>query len=116
VFLTNAILCLKSGGLQAKVVPDWFVNCGNAFLGPTVELVRPRVVVTLGQLAYQAVCRVFRLRPMKFREAVETDAIELKPGCLLVPVYHCGARILNTHRPLLKQKVDWVRVRRAMER
>ncbi len=115
VFLTNAILCLKEGGLQAKVDPSWFVNCGDAFLRPTIELINPRVVVTLGQHAYKTICQVFRLPQLRFREAVDADPIELKPGCRLAPVYHCGVRILNTHRPLSKQQRDWVRVRRAME-
>ena len=43
VFLTNAVLCLKNGGMQAKVSPDWFTNCGSRFLRPTIDLIAPRV-------------------------------------------------------------------------
>lgn len=32
VFMTNAVLCLKDGGMQAKVRPEWFANCGSGFL------------------------------------------------------------------------------------
>jgi hypothetical protein len=31
-FFTNAVLCLRQGGLQAKVKPEWFMNCGSRFL------------------------------------------------------------------------------------
>jgi DNA polymerase len=33
LFLTNAILCLKTGGLQAKVHPTWIDNCRNVTTG-----------------------------------------------------------------------------------
>ena len=58
VFLTNAILCLKDGsqgGMQAAVKPEWFRNCGERFLKPTIALIHPRVVVTLGEHAYRSV-------------------------------------------------------------
>lgn len=43
-FFTNAILCLKEGGLQAEVRDAWFRNCGT-HLRRQVELVAPRVLV-----------------------------------------------------------------------
>lgn len=110
LFFTNAILCLKHGGLQAAVDSAWFDNCGTQFLRPTIDLIAPLVVITLGERAYRAVCLAYSLRPRAFRRAVEGEPIELPSGTLLVPVYHCGARILNTHRPLAKQKRDWARV------
>ena len=52
VFLTNAILCLKTtGGLQGNVKKEWFSNCGRAFLRPLIEIVGPKVVVCLGERA-----------------------------------------------------------------
>src|SRR5690242_18835718 len=49
IFLTNEILCLKSGGLGGPVKSAWFAECGPRFLRPQVELVRPRAVVALGE-------------------------------------------------------------------
>ena len=114
VFFTNAVLCLKQGGMQAPVDPKWFANCGKLFLRPTLDLVAPAVIVTLGRLAYEAVCKVYGLPPKKFRDAVESDGTTLNSGASLVPVYHCGSRILNTHRPLSMQKHDWERVGRLL--
>ena len=57
VFLTNAVLCLKEGGLQARVEREWFENCGSNFLRRQVEIIAPRIVVALGQKAYEAVLR-----------------------------------------------------------
>lgn len=113
-FFTNAILCLKKGGLQAKVERSWFEQCGKLFLRPTIDQIGPSVVVTLGKQAYRATCEAYGKRPHSFRTAVASPGETLPNGSFLVPVYHCGARILNTHRPIDTQKHDWLRVRHAL--
>lgn len=116
VLLTNAILCLKAGGAQAKVRSDWFRRCGSLFLRPLIDLVNPFVVVCLGQRAYHAVMNAYGLPPQPFRSAVESsDFAHRSSGAAFVPVYHCGARILNTHRNLDAQKGDWRRVQAALQ-
>lgn len=112
LFLTNAILCLKSGGLQAAVNPTWFHNCGKLFLRAQVEIVSPRVVVALGERAYKAIAQTFEFRPRPFRQAVELkEGIKLSCGSQLFAVYHCGPRIQNTLRKFDVQISDWVRIR-----
>src|SRR6185369_10886928 len=107
LFFTNAILCLKVGSMQAKVDPTWFVNCASRFLKPTVEIVRPRVLVTLGEHAYRAVAHAYGLRPLRSKAAVEHQGgFPLFGQVSLYPVYRCGKRILNTHRPFDKQVAD----------
>jgi uracil-DNA glycosylase len=118
VFLTNAILCLKDGGLQGAVRDEWFGECGTRFLRPTIELVAPRVVVALGARAYGAIMRAWSLRP----EPRYLDAVELPDGTLLpcgsrvLAVYHCGNRVLNMTRGYAEQSKDWERVRRWLDR
>jgi hypothetical protein len=87
-FMTNAILCLKQGGMQAAVRPEWFAACGVRFLRPTIDLIEPK--------------------------AVEPDGFRLTDTPTCFPVYHCGDRILNTHRKLAAQVRDWARVGRAL--
>ena len=72
VFLTNAVLCLKDGGMQAKVRADWFTNCGARFLRPTIDLIAPKVVVTLGERAYRATTAAYGVPRVAFRAAVES--------------------------------------------
>ena len=116
IFLTNAALCLKDGGAQAAVRLEWITNCADAFLKQQIDLVRPKVVVTLGERAFLAVRHAFRLRPISFRRAVNKFAhIALPNGSQLVPVYHCGQRILNTHRKRDAQFEDWLRVKVLLE-
>jgi uracil-DNA glycosylase len=112
LFFTNAILCLKQGGAQGRVQAQWFENCGGQFLRPLIELVQPRVVVGLGERAYAAVVSAYGLKPGNFRADVESAApVQLSTGIVAFAVYHCGARILNTHRALDAQLRDWVRIR-----
>lgn len=115
VFLTNAILCMKTGGLQGAVQSSWFSNCGARFLRRQVEIVRPKAVVPLGERAYKALCAAFGVKVLPFRLAVEGGAVPLLEGTSMVPVYHCGNRILNTHRKKAQQLLDWQCVRQALE-
>lgn len=111
VFLTNAVLCLKSGGVRGPVKKQWFDNC-RCFLRRQIEIVSPDVVVTLGVPAYRAVASAFTpLPPLpEFSSALANSrGVELGSGCRLVPVYHPMASITKQ-----QQKRDWARVKRAL--
>ncbi len=117
LFLTNAILCLKEGGMQAKVQQACFDNCGPKFLRKQIEIVRPAVVAAMGRLAYGATLAAFGLRPPPkvLRDAVEDQCgTPLLTGVTLLAVYHCGPRVINTHRDMEQQRRDWKRVARAL--
>jgi DNA polymerase len=117
LFFTNAVLCLKEGGAQARVRDECFRNCGTRFLRPLIDLIRPRVVACLGERAYRAVLTSCGLRPGKFREAVESESpVDLPGGVSVFAVYHCGARILNTHRRFSAQRDDWRRIGKFLAR
>jgi uracil-DNA glycosylase len=115
LFLTNAVLCLKGGGLQGDVQRSWFENCGTRFLRPQIDLIGPKVVVALGQRAYEASLGAYDIKRGNFRSAVESESGLLLPnGSRVFAVYHCGNRILNTHRKFDQQLQDWVRIGRAL--
>jgi DNA polymerase len=65
IFLTNAVLCLKKDGLQAPVKQEWFMNC-ESYLRKTIEVVNPKILVTLGDRAFRSVCRISGLRQVSF--------------------------------------------------
>lgn len=116
VFLTNAVLCLKEGGLQGRVQSEWFKNC-TRFLRQQVEIIRPRVVVSLGYCALRAVRDAFGLRPKSLAAAVSDMEGDLLLGkTRLLAVYHCGAWVLNTHRPVDAQLKDWARIGRVLRK
>ena len=49
-----------------------------------------------------------------FRAAVEGPGTPLPGGPIAFAVYHCGRRILNTHRNGEKQVKDWRRIAIAL--
>jgi uracil-DNA glycosylase family 4 len=111
LFFTNAVLCMKEGGAQAPVKPEWLRNCGTRFLRPTIELVQPKIVVCLGAKAYSAVMTTYQMIARGFSGAVESGKPYVLPGGVYVfPVYHCGAHVLNTHQKLPQQIQDWKRI------
>jgi uracil-DNA glycosylase family 4 len=116
VFLTNAVLCLKEGGAQARVRTKWFRNCGKPFLKPTIEIVNPRVLVTLGVHAYRSVEKLFGLPHVeKFREAVcNVEGFILLERIRLFPMYHPSPVFRNRRRPLPEQQQDWSRIKPAL--
>jgi uracil-DNA glycosylase len=115
LFLTNGVLCLKEAGMTAKVEEEWVNNCGTHFLRQLIEIVAPRVVVALGQMAHRAVLAGFGLpaEPGTFREAVESPGIWLRNGSRLLAVYHCSP--INRTRSLAEHQQDWQRVANALQ-
>jgi uracil-DNA glycosylase len=119
LFLTNAVLCLKQeGGMQGKVAPRFFDNC-RSFVREQIEIVRPCVVVAMGQPAYIATLGAFGLSSphSTFGEAVQDECgTPLLTGVTLLAVYHCSPAGVNLNRPMDRQREDWQRVRRALGR
>jgi uracil-DNA glycosylase len=109
-YFTNAVLCLKTGGLQAAVQSEWFAKCGSRFLRAQIELVGPRVVVSLGERAHNAVLAAFGLPTERIRDAIHSPGTPLPSGAVAVAVYHCGARGMNINRGRDLQFADWARV------
>lgn len=112
IFLTNAVLCLKKGkGLQAKVDPQWFRNCGKKFLKPLIELIGPKIVISLGAHPLNAIVALYNIKRVPLRDAVDRSRpIRLSPETVLFPMYHCGARTINGARSKSQQLDDWKRV------
>ena len=114
-FLTNAILCLKDDGMQAKIQPQWFRNC-QPFLRRQIEIVAPRVVIAMGEHAFRSALAAFDQATVNFAEAVRSPSGMVLPnGSLLFAVYHCGKRVQNMTRSLNQQVQDWQRIGRALE-
>ena len=112
-FFTNAILCLKHGGMQAKVNDGCVTKCGKAFLLPLIQLIKPQIVVALGVAAYGCIQREYHLPSYKvFREVVEMpEGWMIMDDVRVFPRYHCGSGGINRNRSLDQQKDDWRRIR-----
>ena len=105
VFITNAVLCnpREDNGTNGTPTPEEVANC-LAYLEMTIDLVRPDVVVSLGNTALDALHSISP-HGLQLREGVAT----LVPwrGANLFPVYHPGPRAM-VHRALAKHRSDFI--------
>ena len=112
VFITNAALCNPRGesGANRKPTREEVSNCA-VFLRRQVELVAPRVVVTLGAVSLAAL-RSVEYHRLTLKENV--GQIESWNGRLLVPLYHPSPQVLASHRREVQQLEDYKSVARAL--
>ena len=114
-FFTNAVLCLKQGGMQASVPKRCFDSCGRRFLRPLIDMIAPAVVATLGLGALNAVLRAYgQPRAAKLGPLVSRNArFQLSEATTLIPVVHPGSRG-RQFRSLELQRQDWNRLGRLL--
>jgi len=113
IFITNAVLCnpRKSSGANRRPTRGEVSNC-SAFLRPQIEVVNPRVVVTLGAVALDAL-RLVEYHHLSLRESV--GQVHEWNGRWLVPVYHPSPQVLASHRREAAQLRDYTTIRRALD-
>jgi uracil-DNA glycosylase family 4 len=103
-FITNAVLCNPKDDKGNNSTPNRreVVNC-STFMRKQIEIVQPKIVVTLGNQA------LFALKD------IEDHALELAQdvrnstawfGRILIPLYHPGQRAMM-HRSFLNQLSDY---------
>ncbi|MFA6244926.1 MAG: uracil-DNA glycosylase, partial [Candidatus Hydrogenedentales bacterium] len=104
IFVTNAVLCnpRNDQGNNATPLPSEIENCGD-FLKRQIELVKPKIVVTLGATALKAVASV-ELHHLSLKDAVRSALPWF--GRLLIPLYHPGQRAM-IHRSQANQRSDY---------
>ena len=57
IYFANAVLCIKSGSMNAPIKRKWLTNCADNFLKPliTEHLSNLKIIITLGKVALDAV-------------------------------------------------------------
>lgn len=113
IFITSATLCnpRTPSGANRKPTPQEIANCAD-FLQRTIELINPRLIVTLGSVALAAL-RSIHYHQFTLREAA--GKIEHWNGRLLVPIYHPSPQVLASHRRETEQLRDYKVVARAID-
>jgi len=110
VFLTNAVLCLKPK-MDTPVKSQWRCNCGSLFLRPLIEIIRPKLVITLGGDAYKTIKEAYHRPRNSFGKAVKQG--QQKPidmdGFSLVPVFHPGNNGMRVHKRPEHEQI-WQRI------
>lgn len=114
VFITNAVLCnpRKPSGANRKPTQTEVANCSD-FLRRQIEMIDPRVVVTLGAVSLDALRRI-EYHDLSLRESA--GHIYEWNERLLVPVYHPSPQVLASHRRETEQLRDYQAIARALKR
>jgi len=113
IFITSAALCnpRTESGANRRPSKKEVANC-SSFLQRTIELVDPRVIVTLGSVALEAL-KSIHYHELNLKE--HAAQIHSWRGRLLVPVYHPSPQVLASHRREEQQLKDYQVVARAMK-
>jgi uracil-DNA glycosylase family 4 len=106
VFINNVVMCRPPGNRDPE--PDEITAC-SPYLEQRIELIRPKVVVTLGNFATKLLLNTkdgitkLRGRSYPFRTGV------------LIPTFHPAAVLRGGGEPLAQMRADFVRAKKALE-
>lgn len=114
IFITSAALCnpRSDSGANRKPTRTELQNCSH-FLRRTIELIDPRVIVTLGSVALEALKRI-QYHELSLKESA--SRIQSWNDRVLVPIYHPSPQVLASHRREAEQLRDYQVVRKAVHR
>ena len=113
IFITSAALCnpRSESGANRKPTQKELQNCSD-FLRRTIELVDPRVIVTLGSVALEALKRI-QYHELNLKESAAR--IHDWNGRVLVPIYHPSPQVLASHRREAEQLRDYQVIQTAIQ-
>jgi DNA polymerase len=112
IFITSAALCnpRSESGANRKPTQKELTNCSK-FLRRTIELIDPRVIVTLGSVALEALKRI-QYHELSLKESAAQ--IHSWNERTLVPIYHPSPQVLASHRREAQQLRDYQVVGQAV--
>jgi uracil-DNA glycosylase len=115
VYLTNSVLCLKSGAMSGPIKTGWVRNCARNHLAPLLDHLRPQAVVAMGGPAWRAVREVFPGTglPGGIKDAAGRSWTS-PSGCGVFAVGHCSGLGL-ANRPWQQQLADWREIGRFLQ-
>ncbi len=113
IFITSAALCnpRAESGANRRPTQKELANC-STFLQRTIALVNPRVIVTLGSVALEALKRI-QYHELNLKEAAAK--VQSWNGRVLVPIYHPSPQVLASHRREAEQLQDYKVVGKVVE-
>lgn len=113
IFITSAALCnpRTATGANRRPASAELRNCSD-FLQRTIELVEPRVIVTLGGVALEALKSI---ENHQFNLRDDVAKVREWNGRILIPLYHPSPQVLITSRNERAQLRDYKFLARALD-
>ncbi len=112
IFITSAALCnpRTESGANRKPTQKELSNC-SGFLQRTIALIDPKVIVTLGSVALEALKRI-QYHELNLKDSAAQ--IHSWQDRTLVPIYHPSPQVLASHRREEQQLRDYQVVAQAI--
>jgi uracil-DNA glycosylase family 4 len=112
IFITNTVLCSPRSetGANRKPSKKEIKNCAP-FLEKTVNLINPKIIVTLGTVALEA------LKTIEYHQITlkaDVGCILRWNGRLLIPLYHPSPQVIASNRRMFEQLEDYKSVAEAI--
>lgn len=113
IFITNTVLCSprKESGANRKPTVKEMKNCAG-FLERTINLINPKIIVTLGTVALEGLRRIAY---HNFTLKLEAASILEWNKRLLIPLYHPSPQVIASHRRMHQQLADFQVLKKAIE-
>ena len=113
IFITNAVMCSprSATGANRKPHKSEINNC-SSFLSRQIELLAPKVIVTIGSVALEA------LKAIEYHEFVlknDVGKILNWKGRKLVPLYHPSPQVVISVRRMSQQLEDFQILKKTLE-
>jgi hypothetical protein len=109
VFLTNAVMGLKSGSMSANFKDKWLKESREMFLVPLINIIKPKLIITLGTKSLLSVSKIYGFTLNSLKSEVEGSPIEVDGDVTIFPVFHPGSLGLANRNSEL-QKADWLKI------
>lgn len=114
IFITNSALCNPhtATGANRKPTKTEIKNCSN-FLRETIEIVNPKIIVTLGGVALEA------LKLIEYHQfTLKLNAAKILHWNrrVLLPLYHPSPQVIASHRRMSEQLADFKVLAGAIEK
>ena len=114
IFITNTVLCnpRKESGANRKPTKKEMKNCAD-FLCRTIELINPKIIVTLGAVALEGLKAIAY---HSFTLKLNAASILEWNSRLIIPLYHPSPQVVASHRRMHEQLADFQILKKAIEK
>jgi uracil-DNA glycosylase family 4 len=114
IFITNSALCnpYTPSGANRKPTKTEIGNC-SGFLRKTLEIINPKIIVTLGAVALEALKLI---EYHQFTLKLHAAKILRWNGQILLPLYHPSPQVVASHRRMREQLEDFEVLAGAIEK
>ena len=123
LYFTNAVLGAKvgqpsnqgqNGGMASPIKSkDWYADTAIKFIKPLIEIINPKIIITMGTTAYDTISIIYKLDKKPLKELIDTNPIILSDKIKLFTVYHCSGLGLVS-RNFDAQLGDWKRIKQLI--